>query len=317
MTQRAIALLCSSVAVLAICLTPSPSEACKKQHQTPFELFELATSVAHIRVHSVPPPAQIKNRPGPGDVRLDVLELYKHSPAAPAVSAAGKPAAPAAPAASPAQLVSRLGGTSCDVPFAVGDAAVIFLGADGWPEGAHEGYLRAAAWPPIIKAWAQAKDAPARIAILVDALTSDEQDVRREAAYYLVDQPALLAALTADHRARLSKQLASRAEDPDATLAFVLVRLRERAAIAKLPRWLKLARAVAAVTRFERETDPAALAKAITSARTSADRWAAFERCERARATSLARFSRYIHDLDKVKPAALAASCRDGSPLAR
>lgn len=315
MTQRAIALALSSAALLAICLTPSPSEACKKQHQTPFELFELATSVAHIRVHSVPPPAKIKNRPGPGEVRLDVLELYKH----PSASPAGAPVAgkPAAPAASPAQLVARLGNTSCDVPFAVGATAVIFLGADGWPEGAHEGYLHAAAWQPIIRAWAQAKDVPSRAAILVDALTSQEQDVRREAAYYLVDQPAILAALTADQRARLTAQLASRAEDPDATLAFVLVRLRERSAIAKLPRWLKLARAVAAVTRFESETDPAALARAITSARTAADRWAAFERCERARATSLARFSRYIHDLDKVKPAALAASCRDGSPLAR
>lgn len=315
MTQRAsprlpLALVVP-VSLLWLCATASPSEACKKRHQTPFELFDVAATVAHVRVQATPPPARIKNAPGPGEVQLEVVALFKAPP-----PATGKPAA-----APPAQLVSHLDGGSCDVPFAVGDTALIFLDAAGWTEGAHEGYLRAVpAWRPVIEAWATAKaDRAARAAVLVDAATNPEVAVRREAAHFLVDEPALIASLDAAQRARLVEQLAadaapsSRAGDP--ALALVLVRLRERAAIARLPRWRKLARAVAAVTRFERERDPAALAAAIAAARKPAERWAAFERCERVRATRLASFRRYIDDLDDVTPTALATSCREGTAL--
>ncbi len=343
-------LLCSLAALGAICLTPSPSQACKKRHQTPFELYDLATSVAHVRVHAVPPPGATRNRPGPGDVRLDVLKRIKPiaattapagaatgtgaptgpgarpsasappSPAAAAGTASPSPRPAAAAAASSPQLISHVSGSDCDVPFVVGETAVIFLDAAGWPQGAHESYLRSVdSWQPVLEAWAAAKDAPARAAVLVAAATVVNPDVRREAALALVDDPALLAALDAAGRARLVKQLAAAPSNPATSVAselpLVLVRLRERAAITKLPRWMKLARAVGAVTRFETERDPAALAAAILAARKPADRWAAFERCERARATRLATFTRYIDDLDKVAPAALATSCRDGTAL--
>ena len=304
--------LVSLAGLVWLCATASPSEACKKRHQTPFELFDVAATVAHVRVQATPPPKHVRNAPGPGDVHLDVIKLLKEPPPT------GK-----APKPAPAQLVSNLDGSSCDVPFAAGDTALIFLDAAGWTEGAHEGYLRAAsAWQPVIEAWAKAKaEVASRAAVLVEAATGPDEAVRREAAYFLVDEPALLASLDAGQRGRLSKQLAASATagaDPtgDRELALVLVRLRDRTAIPRLPRWMKLARAVAAITRFESESDPAALATAITTARRPAERWAAFERCERVRATRLASFRRAIDDLDKVTPAALATSCREGTALA-
>ncbi len=295
-------------ALAVLCLTAAPSHACKKRHQTPFELFDVAATVAHVRVRSTPPPAHLKNAPGPGDVELEVLQLVKPAPA---------PSGPAP--ATPAELTSHLGGTSCDVPFRDGETALIFLDDRGWTAGAHEGYLRAAAtWQPVMAAWAAAADVTARAAVLVDAATAADAAVRREAAHFLVDEPALLAALDEGQRARLVAQL-SAADDKSAApdLALVLVRLRERAAVAKLPKWMKLARAIAAVTRFERERDPAVLAAAIAAAKKPAERWAAFERCERVRATRLASFRRTADDLDKVTPAALATSCREGTALAR
>lgn len=299
----------SCLAALAVlCLTAAPSHACKKRHQTPFELFDVAATVAHVRVRSTPPPAHLKNAPGPGDVKLEVLQLVKPA-RAPSASA---------PAAL-AELTSHLDGSSCDVPFRDGETALIFLDDRGWTAGAHEGYLRAAApWQPVMTAWAAAADATARAAVLVDAATAADAAVRSEAAHFLVDEPALLAALDQAQRARLVAQL-SATDDKSAApdLALVLVRLRERAAIAKLPKWMKLARAIAAVTRFERERDPEVLAAAIAAAKKPAERWAAFERCERVRATRLASFRRTADDLDKVTPAALAASCREGTALAR
>jgi hypothetical protein len=303
---------CALLALAGVALAASPSQACKKRHQTPFELYDTAVTVAQVKVLAVPPPLHLKNAPGPGDVRLEVVQLLKH-PGRSAAGAAGTGPAPAAPA-SPRQLVSHLGGDSCDVPFAVGDVAVIFLDADGWTEGAHEGYLRAVgAWQPVIAAWSAAADDEARAAALVDAATGADAAVRQEAATHLVDAPALLARIDDAQRGRLVAQLRQGAREPE--LALALVRLRQRAAIASLPRWMKLARAVGAITRYEDERDPAALAAAIAAARRPAERWAAFERCERARATRLASFRRYIDDLDKVSADALAASCREGTPL--
>lgn len=303
MTPRVPLALTALAAVAGVCLAARPSHACKKRHQTPFELFDAAATVAHVRVKSTPPPAHLKNAPGPGDVRLTVLQRMK----------------PAKPSTSAVELVSHLGGTSCDVPFRDGDEALVFLDADGWTEGAHEGYLRAvAAWQPVLTTWATAADAEARAAALVDAATAAEAEVRREAAHFLVDEPALLAVLDQGQRDRLAAQLSSRADKSaaDPNLALVLVRLRHPAAAAALPKWMKRARAIAAVTRFEAARDPAALADAIAAARKPAERWAAFERCERVRGARLASFRRVAEELDRVTPPELAAACREGAALA-
>lgn len=282
--------------IAAATLVPDPALACKKRHQTPFELFETALAVAHVTVAATPAPAQIRNHPGPGEVALTAHAVLKG-----AASAAGT-------------LTSRLGGTSCDVPFAVGQEAVIFLGAQGYPEGAHEGYLReVATWLPVLTAWRDATTLAAKVEVLTAAATGEAREVRVEAAKYLLEAPALLEALDAAQRARLVAQLTAERDHQD--LALVLVRLREPAALRSLPRWQALARSLVKVRTFEEERDPARLAVAITKARRKAERWAAFERCERARGQSLGRFARYIEDLDRTKAAELAEACRTGKPL--
>lgn len=287
---------CMWIFALAVALVPGRALACKKRHQTPFELFETALAVAHVTVTAVPAPTTIANHPGPGEVALAAHAVLKGS-----ASAAGT-------------LTSRLGGTSCDVPFAVGHEAVIFLGAQGYPEGAHEGYLRdVATWLPVLATWRDATTTAARAAVLVDAATATTRDLRVEAARTLLEAPALLELLDATQRARLVAQLTAERDNP--ALALVLVRLREPAALRALPRWQALARSLVKVRTFESERDPDRLAEAITGARRKADRWAAFERCERARGQSLGRFARYIEDLDRRKAAELAEACRTGKPL--
>lgn len=282
--------------MLTSALAPGQALACKKRHQTPFELFETALAVAHVTVTAVPAPTVIANHPGPGEVSLTAHTVLKGS-----ATAAGT-------------LTSRLGGTSCDVPFAVGHEAVIFLGAQGYPDGAHEGYLRdVATWLPVLTAWRAATTVAARAAVLTEAATAAARPVRVEAARYLLEAPALLDALEASQRARLVAQLTTERDNQD--LALVLVRLREPAALRALPRWQALARSLAKVRRFETEREPARLAVAITGARRKAERWAAFERCERARGQSLGRFTRYIQDLDRLQAAELAEACRTGKPL--
>lgn len=282
--------------ILVATLVPTQALACKKRHQTPFELFETALAVAHVTVKAVPAPTVIANHPGPGEVALTAHTVLKG-----AASAAGT-------------LTSRLGGTSCDVPFAVGQEAVIFLGAQGYPEGAHEGYLReVATWLPVLTAWRDATTTAAKVAVLAEAATSTARPVRVEAAKYLLEAPALLDALETSQRARLIAQLTAERDNQD--LALVLVRLREPVALRSLPRWQALARSLVKVREFEKERDPARLAEAITKARRKAQRWAAFERCERARGQSLGRFVHYIEDLDHLKAAALAEACRAGTPL--
>ncbi len=285
-----------TVLVLVATLAPKQARACKKRHQTPFELFETALAVAHVTVTAVPAPTQIVNHPGPGEVALSAHTMLKG-----AASAAGT-------------LTSRLGGTSCDVPFAVGQEAVIFLSAQGYPEGAHEGYLReVTTWLPVLTAWRDATTVAARVEVLSAAATNAAPAVRAEAAKYLLEAPALLEALDAGQRARLVAQLTAERHNQD--LALVLVRLREPVALRSLPRWQALARSLVKVRTFEGERDPARLAEAITRARRKAERWAAFERCERARGQSLGRFVRYIEDLDRTKAAELAEACRTGKPL--
>lgn len=294
-------------ALALVLLVPSTGHACKKRHQSPFELYDASPVVAHVKVTSLPPPGVIRNRPGPGEVGLAALRVLKHT-------ASGAAGSPGAAAAAPKTLTSRLGGTSCDVEFALSDEAVIFLGADGYPEGAHDGYLRARdAWLPVLDAWGQAKDLPARAAVLVDAATSPHPDLRREAVFFLLDEPALLAALGAAQRERLAAQARAKGNAPE--LALVLVRLRDPAASRGLPSWQKLARAMLRIRAYEAEADPARLAQAIESAKRPAERWAAFERCERARGAKLGRFSRYIQDLDRLPAKDLATSCRDGAAL--
>lgn len=282
--------------ILLATLAPAQALACKKRHQTPFELFETALAVAHVTVKAVPAPTVIVNHPGPGEVALTAHTVLKG-----AASAAGT-------------LTSRLGGTSCDVPFAVGEEAVIFLGAQGYPDGAHEGYLReVATWLPVLTAWRDATTVATKVEVLTAAATNPARAVRVEAAKYLLEAPALLEAIDAAQRARLVAQLTTERDNQD--LALVLVRLREPVALRSLPRWQALARSLVKVRTFEEERAPARLAEAITKARRKAERWAAFERCERARGQSLGRFARYIEDLDRTKAAELAEACRTGTPL--
>jgi hypothetical protein len=283
--------------VSVLVATTSPSEACKRRHQTPFELFDAAAHVAIGTIATVPPELpRMKGRPGPGEAKLTVARALR----GPRV----------------AELGVRISDTSCGVFLKAGERVLVFTDADGWPAGAHDGVIRdAAKWEKVIDAWAAAGNDAARAAVLVNAIASGDDALAVEAAAYLVDEPALIAAIDAAGRKRIA---AAKVGTNDWSHGFILVRLRDPHAASVVPSWATLAKAIAAVPTFEAEADTGKLADAIERG-TPASRFAAFDRCERVRGAKLWRFSRYVQDLDTPKGAsawkALAESCRKGTPV--
>jgi hypothetical protein len=263
-----------AIAVLLL-FAARPSHACSKRHQTPFELFDEAATVAVVKVRYVPPG---KNGLGPaGDVELGVVASFKGSP--------GK------------TIIAQETNTSCAVGFRAGLTALVFLKPSGFPAGAFEGYIpddnnrerELAPWRDAIDKFASATD---RGAVLVELIAGGNPDVAREAAYYLVDSPALLVGLD---RAQRDK-LAAATPPKQSMLPEVLERVN--------------------ATRFESITDPAVLADKIASGTDNAERIAAMERCERVRKQRLAWYSRYHAGRQTDAGwARFADACRTGTPL--
>src|SRR5262249_42864907 len=66
---------------VSILLFSGTALACRKRHQSPFELFDLSRTVAVVKVLEVPPPGP-GGRPGAGDVALHVERQLKGKPRA-------------------------------------------------------------------------------------------------------------------------------------------------------------------------------------------------------------------------------------------
>src|SRR5436190_21912144 len=265
------------VAVLAAVLvgSPAPSRACSKRHQTPFELFDVAETVALVHVRKTPSnsPKQIVA----GNVELGVTQLVKGPKAT--------------------TIIAKESDTSCRARYSVDTDALVFLGSDGLTVGAHDGHVRdAAAWKPVIERWAAATDAASRAQVLTEAIAGGDGKVAAEAIEFLVDEPALLDAITAEQTAKIAKAATTLPKEPMITM--LLVRLRDPSAPrrANVALWERSARGVLQAKTILAETDPAKLAAIVVRRTRDADprRIAAMERCERIRGFSLASFGSYF-----------------------
>lgn len=268
-----------AVVSTVLALAAPPSHACSKRHQSVFELYELATSVAIVKVRAVTPSPERDRLPA-GPVELGVVAMLKGD-------------------ARTRTLVAIETNTSCHVGFRVGHEALVFLDAKGYPVGAYEGYKEdVAALQPVMRSWAGARDAAARLAILLDAIAAATPGgydvVADDAALFLVDEPELLAALAASSRDDLAA--VAKTARKTANVHLVVDRLN-------------------AASSFEREVDPARLADAIVHGRGEhdPDRIAAFERCERVHGKRLDRYSVYRRGVSKQFWLELAAACRTGT----
>jgi hypothetical protein len=309
-------LLLSCLAACALIVQAKPARACSKVHQTIFELFEIAETVAVIQVRAAPV------RRSSASVKLDVTRVIK-----------GKPAT---------RLVVRNTNTSCNIGFRRGARGIVLVTADGWTAGLYEGYIRdVKTWSPIIDRWAAATDDAERAAILVDYITdaSVTGPLATDAISYLVDRPGLLAKVDQKLRERLVATTWSRisrqiTDQQVWLLPLLLTRLRVPEAADHVraykashqngwnQRDAASAEALLARTSFENETDPKKLADVIETATDPTTRAAALDRCERVRATKLVTtrsFEDYFDGIHRGQPPYdrelndIAEACRTGT----
>jgi hypothetical protein len=281
------------LAIVALLVATSrPSEACSKRHQTPFELFDLADTVAVVSIRKTPSNSPTKIVAG--DVELSVTRVLKGTQTK--------------------VIIAKESETSCRARYVLGKDALVLLGADGFTVGAHDGHLRdPEAWAPVLDAWKQATDARARAAVVVDAITSKHAHVVEEAIGFLLDNPMLLEAVTVEQVARIATAAKPMAKDWAITL--LLARLRDPSAPSKanVPAWAKAARAF--LTVKQTETDTAKLAAIIEKPTRDADprRVAALDRCERIHGVSFASFINYFSGTgSQAQWKAHAEACRTG-----
>lgn len=279
---------------LAVAAAARPAAACSKRHQPVFELFELARDVAVVKVVAVP------SERAAGLVNLSVKQRLKGATRA---------------------LVARETNTSCHVGFRRGRNALVFLGADRWPVGAYEGYIErpSAALLTTLAAWRDAATDADRVGVLVAAIDGAAPELRRDAALYLLDQPPLIAALTADHTATL-RRASQRGDRFDDTVLGILARQHGQAwrdvlATRPAPTLSKPLRALADHD-LEAETAAGALADLIAQppGEYAPLRIAAAERCERLHGKRLVEFSMYSIGRSEHGWQLLATACRTGTP---
>jgi hypothetical protein len=289
-------------ALALVATTVRPSEACHKRHQSLFELYDLAESVAVVQVRSV-------SAGQDGQVELAVTRMIKGD-------------------AKKATLVTYKD-TSCGPEFTVGYKALVLVDRGGRLQGLYEGYVRdVELWQPVIEHYAAARDDAARFASVWAAVAGPQREPSIDAAYYLVDRPELLARIDRDARAKLlelAKHPVGRGGvrdgiEDDLMFAFLLARLHDPQATALLQTdnhpWARAAVQLAGVTKFEAESDPNKLADAIAAGQGGKDvgRIAALERCERVRGKQLYPFSSYFAGVSDAFWKTLAESCRTGAP---
>lgn len=271
---------------------PSPSEACSKGHETPFELFDRATTVAIVHVQKTP--SMSAKHIVAGDVELSVTRVLKGTKTK--------------------LIIAKESETSCRASYVLDTDVLVMLGPDGFTVGAHDGLLRGPdVWAPWIDSWAQARDPAERTAVLVDAIASKHADVVAEAIELLLDSPAMLETVTAEQVKRIAT--AALRMKRDWAITLLLTRLRDPSAPsrANVPVWAKASRAFLAVKQTE--TDVAKLAAIIEKPTRDADprRVAALERCERVHGVSFAHFINYVDGTgSQAQWKELAQRCRTG-----
>ena len=280
------------VALVVLLARPTPADACSKRHQSPFELFDRAETVALVHVQRTP-----SNSPKnivAGDVELSVTRVLK--------------------GAKTKLIIAKESETSCRASYVLGTDALVLLGANGFTVGAHDGNLRdAAAWAPVLDQWAQATDAAGRVAVVVDAIAGKHAKVSAEAIEFLLDEPKLLEAVTAEQTQRIAK--AAKVMPKDWAITLLLARLRDPSAPSKanVAAWARATRAFLATKQTE--TDVQKLAAIIEKPTRDADprRAAALDRCERIHGVSLSAFINYVSGTgSQAQWKALADACRTG-----
>jgi hypothetical protein len=273
---------------------PTPSDACSKPHQSPFELFDLAETVAIVNVRKTP--SNSANQIVAGDVELSVTRVLKGTQTK--------------------ILIAKESETSCRASYVLGTDALVLLGANGFTVGAHDGHLREpAAWAPVLDRWAQATDASGRAAVVVDAITGNHAKVAAESIEFLIDEPKLLEAVTTEQIQRIAKS--AKAMPRDWAITLLLARLRHPSAPSKanVAAWARATRAFLATKQTE--TDVEKLAAVIEKPTRDADprRVAALDRCERIHGVSLFAFINYVSGTgSQPQWKALADACRTGKP---
>lgn len=272
--------------------TPSPSDACSKNHQTPFELFERAETVAVVNVRKTP--SNSTKHIIAGEVELSVTRVLKGQKTK--------------------VIIAQESETSCRASYVVGSDALVLLGPKGFTVGAHDGHLRdPGAWAPVLEQWARATDPARRAAVLVDAITGKHAHVIEEAIMFLLDSPTHLEVVTAEQTRRIAK--AAKAMKKDWAITLLLTRLRDPSAPAKAnaKTWASASRRFLATKLTER--DPVRLAAIIEAATHDADprRVAALDLCERVHGVSFLGFINYVSGTgSQAHWKELAENCRTG-----
>jgi hypothetical protein len=294
------------VVALVIASGPAAARACSKRHQTPFELFELADTVATVTVNDVKtlPDAPRGQHLPDTLVDLRVQRVFKGS------APGGK-------------LVARdTMYSSCRTMFRTGQTGLLFLGKDGFTVGVSEGFIRdsdpLARFPPfekVIAAWASSPQPEARLALLVAVIAGGKDDgPASDAAQYLADEPALLVMIDRKQRAQLAAAVKSVSEYN--ALPLVLVRLRDPAAAKAASSHSVMIEKLLAIRQLESVTSTSKLAAVIEAGRDEHDarRIVALERCERLHRRKLESFTEYVGGRSNGGWAQLAEACRTGRP---
>ncbi|MCE9579548.1 MAG: hypothetical protein K8W52_40885 [Deltaproteobacteria bacterium] len=268
-----------------------PAHACSKRHQTIFELFDQSPDVAVVKVGAIPRAHYA------GPVRLRVTRRLK-GPAR-------------------ATLTAIESNSSCAIGLRAGRAALIFLPTNRRPDD--ESYFEAPspALLATLAAWAKAAAPADRAALLVTTATGSDQDLARDAAMFLADDPALVSTLTEADAAALAAPTA----DPygDELRALVVARTHGKAWRALIAAGLPpRSRVLAALAAHDDEaiTDVAVLADIIatTPGEEAPARIAALERCERLHGARLEELTTYGNGRAAQWWLKLAVACRTGTP---
>jgi hypothetical protein len=263
------------------------AQACKKPHQTVFELFDEAETVAVVRVARVPAPG--------GRAVLTVTDSLK--------GRSGR-------------LTTPVGNNSCSVRFHRGRTALVFLAADGRLVGIYDGYVERpdAALLSAVRAWSAVASASDRVAVLTTAIVGPARSRSVfDAASHLADEPSLRAeldsaaidALAKIADAQIEAALALRAPFTD---SHVQLGARE------VPAWRPLGRLTA--DDFAGVTDPGTLADLMLegSGERYPQRVAAMQRCDEIRGVPAGEFIRITDGTADRYWRARAEACRTGAP---
>ncbi len=261
------------------------AQACKKPHQTVFELFDEAETVAVVRVARVPAPG--------GNATLAVTESIK--------GRSGR-------------LTTPVGNNSCSVRFHRGRTALVFLAADGRLVGIYDGYIERpdAALLSAVRAWSAVGNTSDRIAVLFAAIVGPARSrVVFDAASQLAEEPlraeldgAAIAALATIADTQIEAALALRAPFTESVQLGPL----------EVPAWRTLGKL--ASDDFAGVTDPGTLADLMIEAEGERypERVAAMERCDEIRGVRAGAFVRVTDGSADHYWRARAEACRAGAP---